>query len=112
MVGSAATIGSTVDLYSDPGCTALLATGTAGELASGIKVPVADNTTNSIYATATAGGTTSSCSGPLTYIEDSRTAPAPPAFDVKSAKRHCRKKFRGKRRAKCIKRAKQRAKVV
>jgi len=113
VVGSAATIGSMVDIYSDPGCNTLLGSGTAADLASGIPVTVPDNSTNTFYATASVGTSTSSCGGPLTYVEDSPqpSVPqsAPPAFDVRAAKRHCRKKFRGKRRAKCIKRAKEKA---
>jgi glucose/arabinose dehydrogenase len=34
------------------------------------------------------------------------------SFDLTAAKRHCRKKFRGKKRAKCIKRAKAKARAV
>ena len=33
----------------------------------------------------------------------------PEALNVKTARRHCRKKFRGKRRAKCLKRVKEKA---
>jgi glucose/arabinose dehydrogenase len=34
------------------------------------------------------------------------------SFDLKAAKRHCKKKFRGKARAKCIKRAKAKARAL
>jgi hypothetical protein len=33
-------------------------------------------------------------------------------FDLKAAKRHCKKKFHGKKRARCIKRAKRRARAL
>jgi len=76
---------------------------------SGIQVSVPDNSTTGFYSTATIGGDTAGCSAPLTYVEDSRP---PPAFDLKAAKRHCKKKFSGKKRAKCIKRAKQKARAL
>ena len=71
MLGSAAA-GSQVSIYSTSGCTGTpLATGTAAELGTGITVAVADNSTTAFRATATASGNTSSCSAPLTYVEDS-----------------------------------------
>jgi glucose/arabinose dehydrogenase len=103
VIGFAPTIGSMIHLFSDPGCDALLAAGNVDQLASGIRVRVKDNTTTRIYGRATVGSATSSCSGPLTYVERS-----PRAF-VKSATRRCKRKFRGKRRAKCIKRVKEKA---
>jgi hypothetical protein len=72
-------------------------------------VSVPDNSTTSFHATATIGGESSGCSAPLTYVEDSRP---PSTFDLGAAKRHCRKKFEGKKRAKCIKRAKQKARAL
>ena len=71
MLGSAAA-GSQVSIYSTSGCTGTpLATGTAAELGTGITVAVADNSTTAFRATATTFGNTSSCSAPLTYVEDS-----------------------------------------
>ena len=71
VLGSAAA-GSQVSIYSTSGCTGTpLATGTAAELGAGITVAVADNSTTAFRATATASGNTSSCSAPLTYVEDS-----------------------------------------
>jgi glucose/arabinose dehydrogenase len=101
---------STVKLYTDPSCTSQVGSGSAVQLgSSGIQVSVPDDSTTNFYAVATIGSDTSGCSAPLTYVEDSR---APAAFDIKSAKRHCKKKFRGKKRAKCIKRAKQKARAL
>ena len=71
LLGSAAA-GSQVSIYSTSGCTGTpLATGTAAELEAGITVTVADNSSTALRATATAAGNTSSCSAPLTYVEDS-----------------------------------------
>jgi hypothetical protein len=42
---------------------------------------------------------------------DVPSADQPKTFDLAAAKRRCKKKFRGKRRAKCIKRAKAKAKA-
>jgi glucose/arabinose dehydrogenase len=103
VVGFAPTIGSTVSLYSDPGCDALLAAGNVEQLARGIRVGVKDNSTTRVYGRATVGPAASSCSGPLTYVERS-----PRAF-AKPAARRCRRKFRGKRRAKCLKRVREKA---
>jgi arylsulfatase A-like enzyme len=71
IVGSAAA-SSTVKLYATSDCSGTpLAQGTAAALASpGIAISVADNTSTTIRATATLGGT-SPCSGPITYVEDS-----------------------------------------
>jgi hypothetical protein len=123
VIGSAATIGSTLKLYTDPACTHLAAAGTADQLASsGIQVSVPDNSSTTFHATATVAGATSGCSAPgLTYVE--QTLLPPPAgapgdvaqggFNLKAAKRRCKKKFpRGAARAKCIKRAKKRARAV
>ena len=71
VLGSAAA-GSQVSIYSTSGCTGTpLATGTAAELGTGITVTVADNSSTALRATATTSGNTSSCSAPLTYVEDS-----------------------------------------
>ena len=69
--------GSTVRLHTvgavSLGCTNLVATGTAAQLGSGgITIPVGENSTSLIRATATdAAGNTSGCSGGPTYLEGS-----------------------------------------
>ncbi len=75
VVGSAVS-GATVKLYSTSGCTGSpLATVSAAELAAGVTVSVADNSTTTFRATATgAASEASTCSAGLTYVEDS-TAP-------------------------------------
>jgi hypothetical protein len=74
VLGSAAS-GSQVSIYTTADCSgAPLATGIATDLAAGITVSVADDSTTALRATATTAGGTSSCSPPLTYVEDS-TAP-------------------------------------
>ncbi|MBI3846846.1 MAG: hypothetical protein HY292_19655 [Planctomycetes bacterium] len=73
---------STVTLYSDPACSgATLGTTNAGAGSFSISITVADNTTTTIYATATdVAGNVSSCTAtPLTYVEDS-APPAPPSL--------------------------------
>jgi hypothetical protein len=114
VVGSAPTIGSAVKLYTDPGCTALVGTGPADQLASsGIQVHVPDNTTTHLYGTATVGSDTSPCSSAaLTYQEESPLGAKSKGFNLKAAKRQCKKKFRGKARAQCIRRAKQKARAL
>jgi glucose/arabinose dehydrogenase len=98
--------GSTVHLFTDSACTAEVGSASAIQMGSGgIRVSVPDNSTTSFYATATIGGDVSGCSSPLTYVESTH------AFDLKAAKRHCKKKFRGKKRAKCLKRAKKKARA-
>jgi glucose/arabinose dehydrogenase len=110
IVFGSAQAGSTVKLYTDSACTAQVGTASAiGLGSSGIQVSVPDNSTTAFHATATIGGDVSGCSTPLTYVEDSRQ---PQAFDLKAAKRHCKKKFRGKKRAKCIKRAEEKARAL
>jgi glucose/arabinose dehydrogenase len=109
---------STVKLYTDPSCTSQVGSGSAVELgSSGIQVSVPDDSTTSFYATATIGDEVSGCSSPLTYVEDSGPPPASDVksgvkSDIKAAKRRCKKKFQGKKRAKCIKRAKQKARAL
>ena len=73
--------GTTVAIFGDAACTQQLASGTAAALASpGIAVPVSDNTTSTLAATATDdAGNVSNCSGSLTYVEDS-AAPAAPVL--------------------------------
>ena len=66
--------GSTVDLYTSPGCTGSpTAAGTAADFASpGLTVSVADDTVTTFKATATdAAGNTSACSTGFDYREDS-----------------------------------------
>lgn len=54
-----------------------------------------------------------SYTGALPQPESPGSSPNPPApFNFRAAKRHCKKKFRGKRRAKCIKRAKEKARAL
>ncbi len=64
---------STVRLYSTNDCSgSAIATATAAELAAGITVSVADDSSTTFGATSTStAGTTSPCSSPLTYLEDS-----------------------------------------
>ena len=85
--------GTTVKLYATSDCSGSpAATGTAGDLAlQGIGASVADDSSTSFRATATdGGGNSSSCSGPLGYLEDSsppsgaRITSALPAFRLSS----------------------------
>jgi glucose/arabinose dehydrogenase len=111
VVFGSAQAGSMVKLYTDSACTAQVASGSPIELgSSGIQVSVPDDSSTSFYAAATIGSETSGCSAPLTYVERSTLASKP--FNLKAAKRHCRKKFKGKARAKCIKRAKKKSRAL
>ena len=79
-----AAAGSTVRLYKTAQCTgAPAATGSAAQFASpGIAMSVANDSTTTFRATATdSAGNTSTCSGPITYVEDS-TAPSPPILSA------------------------------
>ena len=81
-VKGSAEAGSTVRIYSTAGCTGSpLATGTAAQLSSpGITTPVPGDQTTNLRATATdGGGSTSACSSPFPYTEDS-SGPAPPSI--------------------------------
>ncbi len=72
--------GSTVRLYTDSGCTAQTAEGTAADFAApGIAVSVGDDSTTTFWATATdASSNTSACSTTsVTYVEDSSVPAAP-----------------------------------
>jgi hypothetical protein len=70
VIGSAPA-GATVRLYSGADCSGqVLASGSAAELETGIEASVSDNSTTSFRATATTEST-SPCSAPLTYVEDS-----------------------------------------
>jgi hypothetical protein len=64
---------ATVRIYASADCSgASLATGSAAQLAGGIAVSVADDTTTEFRATATlTNGSVSPCSAPLAYVEDS-----------------------------------------
>jgi hypothetical protein len=90
IVGSALA-GSQVSIYTTSGCTGTpLATGSAAELAAGITVTVPDNSTSAFRATATTFGNISSCSAPLTYVEDSaapqtQIATHPPALSASAS---------------------------
>src|SRR6185503_12055681 len=79
-ISGTAEAGSTVKLYTTATCTgAPTATGTAAAFATGIVVPVADDSSTTFKATATdAAGNVSGCSSGVTYVEDS-TAPANPS---------------------------------
>ncbi|MEA2398390.1 MAG: hypothetical protein QOK25_1946, partial [Thermoleophilaceae bacterium] len=72
--------GSTVKLFTNPACSGTpAATGTAAQFTSpGIAVAVADNTITTFYASATNGGATSSCSGGVTYAEQTPAPVGPP----------------------------------
>ena len=73
--------GSTVRIYSDPGCAgAPIATGSATELGSpGIAVKVAASDTATFSATATdAAQNTSACSAPISYTRVHGDPPPPP----------------------------------
>ena len=75
LVGTAA-VGSTVRFYATSGCTGSpLATASAAELAAGVSISVADNSSTTFRATATGvASEASACSAGLLYVEDS-TAP-------------------------------------
>jgi hypothetical protein len=78
-VTGSAEAGSTVRLYSGAGCTGTPAvTAPASQLASGITVAVADNTTATYSATAAdAIGHVSACSAPVSYAEVTPPPPIP-----------------------------------
>ena len=81
-ISGSAEAGSYVRLYGAAGCIGpVLAEGSAAQLAAGIALTVADNSTTMLYATATdIAGNLSACSAsPLTVVEDS-AAPAAPAI--------------------------------
>src|SRR5207247_1937239 len=87
-VTGTAEAGSTVNLYTNSSCTSAVAgTGTAAAFASpGLSVAVADNTSTTLYATATdAAGNVSSCSSGIAYVEDSAAPAAPSSLSVSPA---------------------------
>jgi hypothetical protein len=73
LVTGSAENGSTVALFTDPGCKGTpAASGSAAELAAGLHVQVPDNTTTAFRAVATdSAGNGSPCSAAATYVEDS-----------------------------------------
>jgi glucose/arabinose dehydrogenase len=106
---------SAVGIYTDPGCQTLAATGTSEQLEStGIPVKVGDNSSTSFYANDSVEGSTSDCSSqPVTYLESTPAgAHVTKGFNLPAAKRRCRKKFTGKARTRCIKKAKRRDRAV
>jgi glucose/arabinose dehydrogenase len=113
-VHGTAQFSSAVSIYTDPGCHQLTATGTSEELESaGIPVEVADNSSTSFYADDSVEGNTSACSSqPLTYLESSPAGAVAKGFDFRAAKQRCRRKFAGKTRSRCIKKAKRRARAL
>ena len=81
IVGSAEA-GTTVRLYASADCTGpVVTTGSPAAFASGLAVPVADDSSSTFAATATnAGGHSSPCSAAFTYVEDS----TPPSASIDS----------------------------
>jgi len=77
-----AAAGTTVNLYTNAGCTSsIAASGLAADFASpGLAVSVGDNTTTTFYGRVTQDGRTSACSSDsITFTEDS-TTPAVPSL--------------------------------
>ena len=109
-----AQFGSAVTIYTDPSCQTPVASGTSDELASpGIPVDVSDNSSTVLYANDRVGDAVSGCStAPLTYEERSPAGASAKGFKLKSAVRSCKRKHRAQARARCIKRAKKRARAV
>jgi hypothetical protein len=69
--GSAPGAGS-VKIFASANCAGLVvAKGSAGDLATGIVVGVADNTTTVFSASSSSGGAQSGCSNSIAYVEDS-----------------------------------------
>jgi glucose/arabinose dehydrogenase len=107
LVLGTAQFASTVGLYSDPGCHTQIGTGPSDELSSsGIRVNVPDNSAIEIYADDSVAGARSACTAtPLTYLEESPAGAPAKGRKLKAAKRRCRRKFEGKARHRCIRRA-------
>jgi len=62
---------ATVKIFATPNCGgSVVVKGSAAELAAGLPVKVADNTTTAFSAVAVGGGD-SACSAPIAYVEDS-----------------------------------------
>lgn len=75
LITGAAPGAGVVKIFNNPNCNgASVAEGTPNQLTSGLGVRVADNSATEFSAVAIAGGSQSSCSAPITYVEDS-TAP-------------------------------------
>ena len=80
---------------------------------TGIPVKVDDNSSTSFYANDSVEGSTSPCSSePLAYLESTPAGAQAKGFNLRAAKRRCRNKFTGKARARCIKKAKRRARAL
>jgi hypothetical protein len=62
----------TVKVFDNPNCNgAPVAKGSAGDFSAGLEVQVADNSSTTFSAVSLAVGSQSSCSAPVTYVEDS-----------------------------------------
>ena len=111
LVLGAAQFASTVNLYSDPGCHTLIGSGPSDELSlPGIRVHVPDNRATEIYANDSVAGVDSTCTPtPLAYLEESPAGAHAKGLKVKAARRRCKKRFHGKRRARCLKRVGEKA---
>lgn len=74
LVAGSAAAATAVRIYATPNCTgAVVAKGSAAELAAGIPVRVIDNAAVVFTAVAVAGETVSKCADPVLYVEDSLT---------------------------------------
>ncbi|MFO0595134.1 MAG: Ig-like domain-containing protein [Myxococcaceae bacterium] len=79
VLGSAPT-DSTIEVFADGQCASLpLVTATAAELATGVRVDAAPNTTTYFSARATLNGVFSGCSAPAVYVQD-EVAPGVPSL--------------------------------
>jgi hypothetical protein len=100
VIRGTAAAGSTVTLYGDATCAgAVLGSGPAAALASGIGVSVPDNSTTTVRGTTTdPAGNTSACSTTsITYVEDSvaleTTITATPKATVRTTKKKAKVTF-------------------
>jgi glucose/arabinose dehydrogenase len=84
-VSGSAESGATVRVFKSSSCEgSAIATGTSSQLAAGMTITVADNSTSQLTATTTdAAGNVSACSSALAYVEDS-TAPSAPTITATS----------------------------
>jgi len=63
---------ATVKVFSGASCAgSLVASGSAADLVTGLRVDVKDDSVNTFTAVSVAGGKGSACSEPVTYVEDS-----------------------------------------
>jgi hypothetical protein len=104
VIGTARVDAETIDIYTEPGCTGLIAaSGANADLTgSGITVSVPDNSTTTFYAIGKGVNGDSSCSATgLSYTEVTPTAPLPqpqtqpqpqPLPSQPAAKKKCKKK--------------------